>query len=120
MDILKPQRKEEYCNNISVYGNLGLQGGIMLWHKGDIPNTTIKETTLYKPNGYIGNQINAGYIVNEQQAITNQRDSTNYSQMGGIGTKHGNRQYDVNYRQTNNESKEKSLAGRINPGNAKI
>jgi hypothetical protein len=124
MDILKPQRKEEYCNNIRVYGNIGVNmPGNYVLNKGDIPNTTIKETTIYQPNGYIGNQINAAYTVTEQQAIQNQRDTTNYSQFGGIGgsaSKHGNRQYDAQYRQTNNESKEKSLAGRINAGNAKM
>jgi hypothetical protein len=35
------------------------------------------------------------------------------------GSKYGNRQYDSVYRQTNSEAKEKSIAGRINPGNAK-
>jgi hypothetical protein len=120
MDILKPQRKEEYCDNVRVFGNIGgsIPGNYVL-SSGDIPNTTVKETTIYQPHGYVGNQLNAAYTVTEQQPINNQRDTTNYSQMGGAGTKHGNRQYDAEYRQTNNESKEKSLAGRINPGNAK-
>ena len=121
MDILKPSRKEEYSCNMRVYGNLGgeVPGNYVLT-PGDKPNTTIRETTLYQPNGYINSQKdNAGYLVNEQQPITNQRDCTNHSQFMGMSSKHGSRQYDSVYRQTNNEAKEKSIAGRMNQGNAK-
>ena len=121
MDILKPSRKEEYSCNMRIFGNLGgeVPGNYVL-NQGDVPTTTIKETTLYKPNGYIGNQTdNAAYLVNEQQPIANQRDTTNCSQVMGISSKYGNRQYDAVYRQTNSEAKEKSIAGRTNQGNAK-
>ena len=104
-----------------IYGNLGgeVPGGYVL-SPGDIPDTTIKETTLYKPNGFIGNQVeNAAYIVSEQQPIANQRDTTNHDQLLGVHSKYGNRQYDNVYRQTNSEAKEKSIAGRTNYGNAK-
>jgi hypothetical protein len=88
---------------------------------GDVPITTVKETTLYQPNGYVGNQLNGAYEVNDQQPITNQRDSTTeFCQMnpsGGAGTKHGAKQYDSVYRQTNNEAKEKAVVGRTNQGN---
>jgi hypothetical protein len=121
MDILKPSRKEEYSDNIRIYGNK--TGGVpsnYVVNSGDVPNTTIKETTLYQPNVYINNQKdNAGYLVNEHQPITNQRDSVNHDQLMGMASKYGNRQYDAVYRQTNSEAKEKSVAGRINPGNAK-
>jgi len=121
MDILKPSRKEEYSCNMRIYGNLGgeVPGNYVLT-TGDTPNTTIKETTLYQPNGYINSQKdNAGYLVNEQQPITNQRDTVNHNQFMGVSSKHGNRQYDSVYRQTNSEAKEKSIAGRVNQGNAK-
>jgi hypothetical protein len=120
MDILKPQRKEEYCNNMRVYGNLGSNVPSNYILPDDGVNTTIKETTLYEPRGYIGNQLNAGYTVTEHQPITNQRDTTNYSQMGAMGTKEGIRQYDANYRHTTSDAKEKSVAGRMNAGNAKM
>jgi hypothetical protein len=121
MDILKPSRKEEYSCNMRVYGNIGGEvPGNYVMTPGDAPNTTIKETTLYQPNGYINNQRdNAGYLVNEQQPIANQRDTVNHDHLMGISSKHGNRQYDSVYRQTNNEAKEKSIAGRVNQGNAK-
>jgi hypothetical protein len=121
MDILKPSRKEEYTCNMRVYGNIGGEvPGNYVMTPGDIPNTTIKETTLYQPNGYINNQTdNAGYLITEQQPITCQRDTLNHDHFMGISSKHGNRQYDAVYRQTNSEAKEKTIAGRVNQGNAK-
>jgi hypothetical protein len=78
---------------------------------------------LYQPNGYIGNQINGAYQVHDQQSIANQRDTTSdFCQLnpaGGAASKHGSRQYDSVYRQTNNDTKEKLVASRINQGNAK-
>jgi len=121
MDILKPSRKEEYSCNMRIYGNLGgeVPGGYVL-SPGDTPDTTVKETTLYKPNGFIGNQVeNAAYIVSEQQPITNQRDTVNHNQLMGAKSSYGTRQYDSVYRQTNSEAKEKSIVGRTNAGNGK-
>ena len=123
MDVFKPARKEEYVSNMRIYGNMiGEVPGNYVQTQGDMPITTVKETTIYRPNGYVGNQLNGGaYEVTDQQSITNQRDTTTdfcqMNSMGGSGTKHGSRQYDVNYRQTNNEAKEKSIVGRTNQGN---
>uniref|UniRef100_A0A6C0KQP4 DUF5899 domain-containing protein n=1 Tax=viral metagenome TaxID=1070528 RepID=A0A6C0KQP4_9ZZZZ len=121
IDILKPSRKEEYSCNMRIYGNLsGEVPGNYVLSPGDVPTTTIKEMTLYRPNGNIGNQSdNAGYLVNDQQPIANQRDTMNQDKLLGMATKYGNRQVDAEYRQTNNESKEKSLYNRTNQGNAK-
>lgn len=121
MDILKPSRKEEYSCNMRIYGNtVGEVPGNYVLTSGDLPNTTIKETTLYQPNTYINSQKdNAGYLNNDQQPIANQRDTVNHDGFMGMSSKHGNRQYDSVYRQTNSEAKEKSIAGRINQGNAK-
>jgi len=121
MDILKPSRKEEYSCNMRVYGNIaGEVPGNYVLTPGDAPNTTIKETTLYQPNGYINNQKdNAGYLNADHQPIACQRDTVNHDHFMGMSSKHGNRQYDAVYRQTNSEAKEKSIAGRTNQGNAK-
>jgi hypothetical protein len=121
MDMLRPSRKEEYSCNMRVYGNtVGEVPGNYVVTKGDVPGTTVKETTLYQPNSYIGNQNeNAAYLVTEQQAITNQRDSVNHDHFMGMASKGGNRQYDAVYRQTNSEAKEKTVVGRTNQGNAK-
>jgi hypothetical protein len=121
MDILKPSRKEEYSCNMRIYGNIaGEIPGNYVLTPGDTPNTTIKETTLYQPNSFIGNQNeNAAYLVSEQQPFECQRDTVNHANFMGMSSKHGNRQYDSVYRQTNSEAKEKSIAGRVNQGNAK-
>ena len=121
MDILKPSRKEEYSCNMRIYGNLGGQvPENYVLTPGDVTNTTIKETTVYQPNGYINSQKdNAGYLVNEQNPIANQRDSVNHESFMGMSSNHGNRQYDAVYRQTNNQVKEKLVVGRTNQGNAK-
>jgi hypothetical protein len=121
MDILRPSRKEEYSCNMRVYGNIGgeVPGNYVL-NNGDVPDVTVKETTLYQPNSYIGNQShNAAYVVTEQQAIANQRDTVNHEQFMGMSSKHGSRQYDAVYRQTNNDIKEKVVVSRTNQGNAK-
>ena len=125
MDVLKPSRKEEYTSNIRTYGNLGgeVPGNYVL-NTGDLPGTTIRETTLYTPHGNIGRQIEGGgYMVSEQQSIENQRDSTNCSTVGNAGgssSRYGNRQYDANYRQTNNLVKEQTVVARTNQGNAQL
>jgi hypothetical protein len=119
MDVFKPARKEEYVCNMRIYGNtIGEVPGNYVVTPGDMPNTTVKETTLYQPNGYVGNQLNGGYEVADQQPITNQRDTTGeLCQMNPIGSKYGSRNYEADYRQTNNEAKEKSVVGRTNAGN---
>jgi hypothetical protein len=121
MDILKPSRKEEYSCNMRIYGNIvGETPSNYVSTPGDIPNTTIKETTLFQPNTYIGNQTeNAAYLVSEQQSFDCQRDTVNHNNFMGMSSKHGVRQYDSVYRQTNSEAKEKSITGRVNQGNAK-
>jgi hypothetical protein len=121
MDMLKPSKKEEYSCNMRIYGNMaGEVPGNYVHTPGDMPSTTIKETTIYQPNGYIGNQIDGAYQVTEHQSIANQRDTTSeFCQLNPVGDKSGIRQYDAVYRQTNNEAKEKLVAGRINQGNAK-
>lgn len=124
MDVLKPSRKEEYSNNVRVYGNLGGEvPNNYVINNGDVPNTTIRETTIYATHGNIGNQLEGAYTVHEQQAIQNQRDSTNCSTLGSAGgaaAKYGNRQYDAEYRQTNNVAREGTVVSRTNQGNMEL
>lgn len=122
MDVLKPSRKQEVTSNVRVYGNLsGEVPKNYILSKSDVPDITIKETTLYQPNGYINNQmVNSAYMVTDHQPIANQRDSTNYSEYLGASSAYGNRQYDAI--QTNNDIKEQTVvaSSRINTGNAKL
>lgn len=121
MDVLKPSKKDEYSCNIRIYGNsAGIVPKNYVIDENDVPNVTIKETTLYQPNGYVGNQTeNAAYLVTEQQPIHNQRDTTtNFCQYNPAGSKYGAMPYDAI--QTNNVVKETMVASRINQGNAKM
>lgn len=125
MDVLKPSRKEEYVSNIRVYGNIesSVPANYTL-NPYDTPNTTIKETTLYQPNAYIGNQKDGAYTVSEQQAIENQRDTTTCTDymgtVGGGATRHGYTSYDSAYIATTNQTKEKLSVARTNHGNTQI
>ena len=120
MDMLKPSKKDEYSNNIRVYGNCnGAIAKNYVIDGGDVPNTTVKETTLYQPDSYIGNQNeNAAYLITDQQPINNQRDTTNISQFNPASSKYGATPYDSI--QTNNLIKETLVTSRINQGNHKL
>lgn len=121
MDMLKPSKKDEYCNNIRIYGNYGGQvSKNYVIDSQDMPGVTVKETTLHQTNGYIGNQTeNAAYLVTQQQPINNQRDTTtDFCQYNPAGTKYGSMPYDAV--QTNNIIKETLVSSRINQGNAKM
>ena len=121
MDMLKPSKKDEYCDNIRIYGNYGGQvSKNYVIDSQDIPGVTIKETTLHQTNGYVGNQTeNAAYLVTQQQPINNQRDTTtDFCQYNPAGTKYGAMPYDSV--QTNNIIKETLVSSRINQGNAKM
>jgi len=121
MDMLKPSKKDEYSNNIRVYGNYSshIPKNYVI-DSNDTPNVTIKETTLHQPNGYVGNQTeNAAYLVTQHQPIHNQRDTTgNFCQYNPAGSKYGAMPYDSI--QTNNLVKETIVASRTNQGNAKM
>ena len=125
MDAFNPTRREEYSNNYRVYGDArGMVPDSYVLNPNDVTSTTIKETTLYTPNSFIGRQIEGGgYQTNEQTPITNQRDTTNCSYMGDAGgsaTGWGDMSYAAAYAQHNNESKEKSIVSRTNHGNSNI
>jgi len=125
LDVFTPTRREEYTNNYRVYGQAGsvVPDGYVL-NPRDVTPTTIKETTLYTPNSYVGRQIEGGgYQTNEQTPITNQRDTTNCSYIGDAGgssTGWGDMSRESAYAQYNNESKEKSVVSRTNHGNTNI
>lgn len=126
MDMFNPTRKEEYTHNIRVYGNHATTAvkESYIMNPNDKTPTTIKETTLHTPNMFVNNQgQGTGYMVNDQQAITNQRDTSNYSAVGGVGggaAAWGDMNYNAAYAQINNETKEKSVVARTNHGNTQI
>lgn len=122
LDVLKPSRKEEVSANVRVYGDAGSRVPDSYTPMNPVA-ITIKETTLFTPNSYIGNQSSVGYVVNDQQPIANQRDTTNRADIGNPGgnsSKWGQADYEQYYRQTNNETKEQSVVSRTNQGNTQI
>jgi hypothetical protein len=125
MDAFRPTRKEEYGPNIRIYGDAGSnvkQNYVV--NPGDAPATTIKETTLYSPNSYIGNQASVGYVLHNQQAIANQRDTTTCGYVGSVGGNGAARQgeviVDAAYRQTNNDKLEATQLSYTPQGNTQI
>ena len=125
MDAFNPTRREEYSSNYRVYGDAGSSvPDSYVLNPRDVTPTTIKETTLYTPNFYVGRQIEGGgYQTNEQTPITNQRDTTSCSYIGdagGYATNWGEMSRESAYAQYNNESKEKSVVNRTNHGNTNI
>lgn len=125
MDMMKPTRKSEYSSNVRVYGDAGSKvASNYVNNPNDTTPTTIKETTLYSPNFYINSQTEGGgYMVADQQAITNQRDSTTCSSIGNAGgysSRWGDMNYSAAYMQTNNTTKEPSTVARTNHGSNQI
>jgi hypothetical protein len=121
MDFLKPTRKEEYVSSIRIYGDAGSQLGRSkgyVYNPQDVTTTTIKETTIYSPNSYIGNQKLAGRP--DQQSVQNQRDTTNKSYTGVAGNDWGSMSREAEQNQINNESKQVLVEGRTNHGNIQI
>ena len=112
IDVLRPSRKENAVGTIRPCGNIQntVSAGVV-YNPADRAPTTIKETTesLLDFNHLNVNQLTkgTGYLVNEQQAIYNQRDTTNTSYIGtgGGATHEGNAIYEAAYNQHNNVNK---------------
>jgi len=125
-DMFRPTRKEEFDCNIRVYGDPGTnvpQGYV--YNPADVTHTTIKETTVYTPPLFIdGAQTSgSGYLTAEQQPIYNQRDTTNYSDIGNVGgssTAWGDRSREAEQNQINNLVKEQTVVARTNHGSNQI
>ena len=108
MDALRPTRKEEYGDNLRIYGDGGSKVPAQYVKlPGDVPAVTIRDTNLYSPDFYIGNQATSQQVLHNQQAITNQRDSTNCSYTGGAGSVfNAEASRESNARQNNNDRRE--------------
>jgi hypothetical protein len=122
MDVFRATKKDEYGCNVRVYGDAGSSvAKSYIMNPGDATATTVKETTLYTPNSYIGNQTNAAYMVSEQQAIANQRDTTNCGNYGNVSSnQRAEMSVEAAYRQHNNDTKELLSVSRTNHGNAQV
>jgi len=122
LDAFKSTRKEEFSNNIRVYGNMASNVPSNYVVDTTVPlQTTVKETTLHPSRGNVGgNQTFTNlYDINEYQPRFNQRDGTTqntYIPPGG--SSYGARNVDAEYRQHNNDLK--TALGRTPIGNINL
>ena len=122
MDAFRPTRKEEYGDNIRLYGEAGSDvPKSYVMNPRDVPTTTVKETTLYSADTYIGNQASKGVVLHNQQAIDQQRDTTNVSYTGNaISRVEGLQSVESNYRQYNNDKLEATQVSYTPQGGTQI
>lgn len=91
MDVLRPTRKENVIGNMRPVGNAGTKETLAgyVYNPADRAKTTIREMTENRPDHYnINNQKESGgygYLVNEQQDVAQQRDTTNCEYIGNVG-----------------------------------
>ena len=120
MDMFKPTKKEEFTCNLRTYGNPSSNVPQLNPFSQEVSNT-IKETTLYAPNTFVGAQVGGGYMNNNQIPTGTQRTTTSTSYMGPVGgdsLMYGNTIYDTC--QINNDTKEQLTYTRTNHGNTQI
>jgi len=126
LDVVRPSRKENVIGNLRSYANAGttVPSGTVFNPADRLP-TTIKETTsglLDFNHLNFERQTNAGYQVQEHQAVENQRDTTTeveyMGSAGGAATHAGNQVYDAAYNQHNNNNK--VHPARTNQGNMNL
>ena len=113
LDVVRPSRKENVIGNLRSYANAGttVPAGTVFNPADRLP-TTIKETTtglLDFNHLNFERQTNAGYQVEEQQPVENQRDTTTdveyLGAAGGAAAHMGNQVYNAAYNQHNNNNK---------------
>jgi hypothetical protein len=113
LEVVRPSRKENVIGNLRTYANAGttVPAGTVFNPADRLP-TTIKETTtglLDFNHLNFERQTNAGYQVEEQQPVENQRDTTTdveyLGAAGGAGAHMGNQVYNAAYNQHNNTNK---------------
>jgi hypothetical protein len=107
-DILRPTRKEEF--GLSRVGALGSSIPQNTLPQSDKVASTIKESTTYSPytKGQRAYQpvTTGGYQVSNEQAISNQRETTNVFYSGGAGsTMPEQRSYGAEYNSTINSTR---------------
>jgi len=108
MDAFRPTRKEEYGDNLRIYGDSGTTvPAHYVKSPGDVPSVTIKETTVFSPDFYIGNQSSKQQVLRNQQAVTNQRDTTTCGYIGSATSSfNAQTSQDAHMRQNNNNKLE--------------
>jgi hypothetical protein len=122
LDILRPTRKENVIGTIRPNGNVQWSNGSAapIWNPADRTKTTIREQTEDgNQHLYVTNQSDGGgYQTNMQQAVGQERDTTNRMNYGNaVGAGQAMSQESA-YRQRNNNLK--TAKNRPNGGNTSV
>jgi hypothetical protein len=125
LDALRPTRKENVVGNARPYENVtSLVPSGTVFNPADRTKTTnreMQESKLDNNHLNIQNQNDGAYIVSKQQAIENNRETTNCSYIapsGGAANQQGNVNYNAAYNQRNNANK--THINRPNQGGTQI
>jgi hypothetical protein len=109
MDVLRPSRKENVIGNINPTGNVQTTvNAPPVWNPADRTPTTIRETTeglLDNTHLNVEGQTDGAYRVSDQQAVDQERDTTNCEYYGDGGMNTGVSLYNAAYNQRNNVNK---------------
>jgi hypothetical protein len=124
LDILRPSRKENTVGNLRPYQNPGTTvSKSYLFNPADRPNTTIREMTEVSKNHQQinANQRGGGYQTAAMTPIDNNRLTTDdffYAGGSSAGERgRGQRTFEAEYNQRNNDLKSSTIDGRLVPGN---
>ena len=125
MGIMRPARKEDTINSVRPYGNANkttVSNGVV-FNPADRTKTTIREMTeanLDCNHLNIEKQSANAYLVSKQQAVRQERDTTNclYSGNAAPAVYNAMTSYEAEYNQHNNVNKTYKL--HPNPGGTQI
>lgn len=127
LDVLKPTRKDNVIGNARQYENPGSTvPSSVVFNPADRTKTTnreIQESKLDNNHNNLERQQANAYLVSDQQAINNNRDTTNCQYIGnsgGSGIQSNTRVYEAEYNQRNNVIKSDTINNRTNMGNTQI
>lgn len=122
MDIMRPSRKENVVGSARPYGNANntTVPNSRVYNPADRTRTTIREMTeanLDCNHLNVENQSANAYLVSKQQAVAQERDTTNCLNLGvaGPASYGAGKSYEAEYNQHNNVNKTHKL--HPNPGN---
>ena len=122
LDIIRPTRKENVIGTIRPNGNVQWSNGSAapIWNPADRTKTTIREQTEDGTQHlYVTNQLDGGgYQTNFQQAVNQERDTTNRMHYGNAIGEGQAMSQEAAYRQRNNNLK--TAVNRPNGGNTSV
>mgnify|MGYP001191264880 CR=1 FL=1 len=128
LDVLRPSRKENVIGNMRPMGNASGRVGVMnepVWNPADTPSHTIREQTENTKHMLMGGNDEAnGYMIQNMNAVEQQRETTNNQSLNGYSAANGTaraRVVDADYNARLNTSKQVvSRVDRYNIGNSSL